>query len=98
MHTATKAHSISRAVKEAVWERDGGRCILCLCPDAAPNAHYLPRSQGGRGIEENIVTLRRSCHDAYDNSGQRPFLRAEIRAYLSARYPNWDERTLVYHK
>ena len=29
MHKMTKATSIPKSVKEAVYERDGGRCILC---------------------------------------------------------------------
>lgn len=86
----TAACDITQAVKAKVWERDGGRCILCLSPAAAPNAHYLPRSRGGLGIPENTVTLCQRCHNQYDNSADRPFLRAEIQAYLIRTYPGWD--------
>jgi len=65
----TKALEIPQKVKRAVWKRDGERCILCGSPHAAPEAHYVPRSAGGLGVEENIVTLCRSCHDAYDHMG-----------------------------
>ncbi len=62
MHKMTKATSIPKSVKEAVYERDGGRCILCGCNNGEPVAHVIRRSQGGRGIEQNIVTLCPSCH------------------------------------
>lgn len=94
----TAACDITPAVKAKVWERDGGRCILCLSPAAAPNAHYIPRSQGGLGIPENIITLCQRCHSQYDNSADRPFLREEIRSYLIRTYPGWDEKNLIYRK
>jgi hypothetical protein len=52
----------------------------------------------GLGIEENIVTLCMPCHCDYDNSPKRPFIKAQIRRYLQLRYPDWDERKLVYRK
>ena len=57
MHKMTKATSIPKSVKEAVYERDGGRCILCGRNNGEPVAHVIRRSQGGKGIEQNIVTL-----------------------------------------
>lgn len=98
MNKRTRALDIPKAVKDRVWERDGQRCILCGDPQAMPNAHYISRAQGGLGIEENIVTLCRQCHNDYDNSPQRPLLREEIRAYLQGRYPGWDEASLTYRK
>lgn len=98
MHRRTKALDLSRKVKDRVWERDGGRCILCGNPQAMPNAHYIPRSQGGLGIEENVVTLCLSCHNRYDNSQHRPHLGREIEGYLHRQYPDWDKKKLVYRK
>lgn len=98
MQKRTMALDISKVVKDAVWERDGHRCILCGNPQAMPNAHFIARSQGGLGIEQNIVTLCRQCHNDYDNSPLRPLLREEIRAYLQGQYPDWDETRLVYRK
>jgi 5-methylcytosine-specific restriction endonuclease McrA len=96
MHRRTKALQISPDVKRRVWERDG-RCILCHRP-GSPDAHYIPRSQGGLGIEKNIVTLCQSCHMAYDQGFARRELGIEIRAYLMKCYPDWDEADLVYRK
>ena len=54
----SKATDIPMSVKKKVWERDCGRCVVCgnHC-NVMPNAHYIPRSKGGLGIEENIITL-----------------------------------------
>lgn len=97
-HRMTRACDIPQKVKAEVWERDGGCCILCGSPNAAPNAHYIPRSHGGLGVAQNVVTLCGKCHTDYDNSGARRALQAEIRAYLMARYPGWDETKLIYRK
>ena len=94
----SKACDISKAVKDAVWERDGHRCIICGSSEAMPNAHYIPRSQGGLGIEENIVTLCLDCHNAFDNSSARPWYHDQIKKYLESKYPDLDENKLVYHK
>lgn len=56
--------------------------------------------RGGLGIEENILTLCRLCHDAFDNGTAT--MRQEIgnycRDYLKALYPGWDEKNLIYRK
>lgn len=50
----SKATDIPQKVKQAVWERDGGRCVVCgCCRNVMPNAHFISRSKGGLGIEEN---------------------------------------------
>ena len=61
MHKQTKATRIPPKVRERVRERDNGRCIICGA-EGIPNALYIRRSHGGRGIEENIVTLCPKCH------------------------------------
>ena len=73
MNARTKALAISKEVKETVYKRDRGRCILCGAV-GLPEAHYIPRSKGGLGIEQNIVTLCRPCHDKLDNTTERKAL------------------------
>lgn len=102
----TKATSISKAVKEKVWERDGGRCVVCGNNyNVMPNAHYIPRSKGGLGIEENIVTLcteltPNKCHRKFDfgTKKERLEIKEKIREYLSSKYKNWNEDNLIYRK
>ena len=100
----TKALEIPKKVKEAVAERDMYCCIWCgkpapkTNPLAFSNAHYIPRSQGGLGIEENTMTLCWKCHQEYDNSTKREKMKAFFREYLKTKYPDWDEEKLIYKK
>lgn len=94
----SKACDISPAVKAEVRERDGGCCIICGSPNGAPNAHYIPRSDGGLGIPQNVVTLCPVCHHDYDNGGKRQEYGAIIRNYLKGQYPGWDETKLRFDK
>ena len=98
MNRRTKALDISPRVKKRVWERDSHCCILCGSPFAGPWCHYIPRSQGGLGIEQNIFTGCEKCHTAYDQSIQRETLRNTIADYLRSKYENWDDIRLTYQK
>lgn len=93
----TKAVDIPKAVKDSVWERDGGRCVLCGSFKALPNSHYIRRSAGGLGIEQNIVTMCIVCHNAFDGSG-RAHLLPKVESYLRRIYPDWNKDKLVYKK
>lgn len=101
----SQACDISPKVKQEVWERDNHRCIICGSPLAAPNAHYIPRSAGGLGIPENIVTLCTNfspnrCHYRYDfgSADDREQIGQQIEDYLRGIYPDWDPEKLVYKK
>lgn len=104
----TKDCDIPIKAKKAVAERDSidGHpcCIWCGKPaptsnlTAFSNAHYIPRGQGGLGIEENILTLDWECHLRFDQSAERPKMKAFLRKYLMSKYPGWDEEKLVYKK
>ena len=98
----TKACDISPKVRQAVGERDNWICILCGRP-GIPNAHYRPRSDGGLGIEQNIVTLCPTCHRLYDNgydknTNLREKIGAKVRDYLEKRYPGFPDYDRIYHK
>lgn len=100
MRRETTYTSISPEVREAVWRRDRGRCVLCGSTKAGPWCHYIPRSRGGLGIEENIVTLCEYHHRILDqgHGSDRCTARQDIRAYLQALYPGWSETNLIYRK
>lgn len=42
----SNATDIPKEVKEEVYKRDKGRCVICPNP-GIPNAHFIRRSQGG---------------------------------------------------
>ena len=92
-----KACDITREVKKSVYKRDKGLCILCGRP-GNPNAHFIPRSHNGLGIEENIVTLCKDCHYDFDNTDRRKIIEERIRQYLNLKYPSFDENKLYYRK
>jgi 5-methylcytosine-specific restriction endonuclease McrA len=104
----TKALSIPREVKKAVAERDSCDgypcCIWCGKPAptedrlAFSNAHFISRAQGGKGIEENILTLCPDCHRQYDQTTAREGMKAFFRGYLRRKYPTWDETKINYKK
>ena len=93
----TKALEMPPEVKKAVYERDSGACIWCA-KQGQPNAHYIPRSRGGLGIEENILTLCWDCHFQYDHTSNREHMREFFERYLKSKYPGWNEEKLFYKK
>lgn len=100
MHKRTKATAIPPNVKIAVAERDGFRCLWCSVHCEAGNAHFIRRSRGGLGIEENLLTLCAICHDKYDRSPQNDTgeLWRFFRKHLQGQYPGWDASKLIYRK
>ena len=97
-HKSTKATLIPLSVKYKVWERDSHCCIICGSPNAAPNAHYIRRSQMGKGIEENVVTLCNQCHYDFDNGSKRKEYGQIIKDYLDMYYPGFPDEKRRYHK
>jgi hypothetical protein len=93
----SKACDIPPKVRQAVYERDGGLSIISGKLGIS-NAHYIPRSAGGLGIEQNIVTLTLGEHHDYDNGGKRAEYKAKIRAYLDKCYPGFRDEKRIYRK
>lgn len=92
----TKALEILPNVKQRVFDRD--MCCVWCGKQGQPNAHFIARSQGGLGIEENILTLCLECHRRYDQSTDRQKMREYFKSYLMSKYPDWDETKLIYKK
>ena len=96
----SKACDIKPAVRKRVLERDGGCCILCGTPRNLQIAHFVARSEGGLGIEQNLVIACVDCHYEMDQTKKeiREPKRNEARCYLKSKYPDWDEKRLKYDK
>lgn len=97
MHKRTKACGIGEKTKRIVYKRDDGLCIFC-CRYGKPEAHIIPRSQGGLGVPQNIITVCRECHDKLDNSTARKKMLQEAIIYLKGFYPDWNEQDLIFSK
>ena len=93
-----KACDITKAVKDRVWARDKEMCIICGNANAMPNAHYIRRSKGGLGIEQNVVTLCQRCHHEFDNGVNASYYADKIERYLQKKYKDWNKEDLYYQK
>lgn len=106
MRKDTKARDFSRKAKEEIAERDSVMgwpcCVYCGLAAPAPlawsNAHFIARSQQGKGIPENGLTLCPQCHRRYDQTTDRKRMREYFREYLKSKYENWNEEALIYRK
>lgn len=96
----TKALEITKAVKIKVWERDNHCCIFCgrYVEWNLANSHYIKRSHGGLGIEENIMTNCVECHGRFDDSKYREIMKPIAERYLKSKYSDWSEENLIYKK
>lgn len=100
-HKQTKEKEIPKKVKEAVWKRDKHKCIFCKKQVDVfyANAHFIPRSAGGLGIEENIFTACEDCHREQDNGMNTKFYDKKIEKHLKSIYgANWNKKNLIYKK
>lgn len=97
MNKRTKALAIDNDVKCAVYRRDRGLCIFCGRP-GLPEAHYIPRSKGGLGIEQNIITVCRDCHRKLDQTTERKTLLQRAKEHLDLWYPNFKDADRIFKK
>lgn len=100
-HKRTVATSISREVKLAVWHRDNGRCVFYgkVVGIECANAHFIPRSAGGLGVEKNVFTACLECHNEQDNGFNSKLYDKDVEMYLRGIYgENWDIKDLIYTK
>lgn len=100
-HKQTKAKDIDIKIKIKVWERDSHCCIFCGKPVKVSyaNAHFIPRSAGGLGLEENIFTACENCHIEQDNGLNTNDYDLKVENYLKGIYGvNWDKSKLIYKK
>ena len=98
----SKATDITAKVRKQVLERDNGRCVICGDNRTLTMAHYIPRSKGGLGIPQNLVTMCMSCHHKMDNGRSKEVsdnLKLTVKSYLHSKYAGyWNEKDLKYNK
>lgn len=99
-----KATDISMSVKKRVFERDNGCCVICGNNyNVMPNSHYIRRSHGGLGIEENVFTActnftPNKCHERWDRYKCTKEELQRVENHFKSIYPNWNKDNLYYKK
>ena len=104
----SRACEFTREVRETIMQRDRYQCLFCRlgkfgksnCIWLQDIMHYIPRSAGGLGVEQNGVLGCRYHHDLLDNGnkGYRENMLAYMREYLMSQYRDWKEEDLYYRK
>lgn len=59
-----KRAAIPSSVKQAVWQRDGGRCAICGATTDLHFDHVIPVSKGGGNSPKNLQILCGECNRA----------------------------------
>lgn len=105
----TKLTDFDGKTRERIKARDEG-CIFCKMSYRMPESytfglheyqimHYVPRSQGGLGIEENGAVGCIYHHNMLDNGrNTRTEMLSLFEKYLKENYPEWDKKKLFYRK
>ena len=91
---------ISQETRDRVYERDSYDgwpcCVYCGSPRNIEVHHYIERSRGGKGIEQNLICLCTRCHTKVHNGDDT--IKHYIESYLHDHYEGWDEETLIARK
>lgn len=103
-----KATSFSRQTVEKIMQRDRYQCLFCRlgkygvseCAWIQDIMHYINRSAGGLGIEQNGIVGCRYHHSLLDNGnkGYRKAMLEDMKTYLKSKYPEWNEEELYYRR
>lgn len=109
MKKQSRACEFNSKEREKIRTRDHNQCIFCsmnYCMEkaqwfdlsATSIMHYIPRSKGGLGIEQNGAVGCQWHHHMLDNgrNGKRKEMLELFREYLERYYPEWDERKITY--
>jgi|TARA_B110000211_G_scaffold202358_1_gene234466 hypothetical protein len=68
LEKSSRSRTISQEIKDKVWNRDGGRCILCGSNEFIEFDHIIPFSKGGANTYRNIQILCQSCNRSKSDS------------------------------
>lgn len=109
MSKRSRLCEFSAKEREKIHKRDNETCLFCrlgyhMSSQAGIGdlqiAHFVARSQGGMGVEQNGALLCIYHHQMLDNGnlGNRHEMETLFREYLKSFYPDWSEDSLKYNK
>lgn len=78
----------TEAERQAIFERDGYKCLECGSTENLSLDHIIPRSKGGTSDQENLQTLCRSCNARKGN---------RLDAQLAQANTDVDPRSVQVH-
>lgn len=96
---------------EKIVQRDYGECLFCRIAYHMESTtklgyaiqdimHFIPKSHGGLGVEQNGVLGCRYHHDLLDNGnkGLRTEMLQIMEEHLKSCYTGWSREGLTYKK
>ena len=105
------SYDFPQSVRKKIVERDEDQCLFCRmdyhmeCRSEVLYRlrnimHFVNKSQGGLGVEENGVVGCQYHHGLLDNGhlGLRDEMLEIMETHLKSHYPDWDKSKLVYRK
>ena len=64
----SRTRHITQEVKDDVWNRDNGQCVVCASNENLEFDHIIPFSEGGANTYRNIQLLCQNCNRSKSNS------------------------------
>ena len=96
----TKLTGIDDRVRDAVLKRDSWEdtpcCVCCGSPHNIELHHYVERSRGGLGREQNLICLCHKCHTKLHEGDEQ--VKEYCKAYLKDCYKGWSESKQIARK
>lgn len=96
VYRPTQHHELPDVVRDVVLDRYHYRCAVRACRSTHSLSvhHIIPRSAGGKDIQDNLILLCDDCHDEIEDVGIRT--KDDIRNFVPEHLrPEIEEREVI---